>query len=220
LALLADNRCLVNGKLVENITHLIEINAKRKLETPQSFVHPSEGTRVKDLTRFLWTASCLIPTDIISRDKIAAEIIDQVYNGWTYGSFQLDKDWHLLADFFLSLACWKIYPVSLIEKIINRNFIDIVLNQKKTIRQSRLALFLEAARIEVPHLSAMQKFLPEISLNLPTYKAEKELSKRPQLASLANVIDRSKEELGWENIHCCTTVPHLNYAGLTFNYKR
>jgi hypothetical protein len=79
---------------------------------------------------------------------------------------------------------------------------------------------MEAARIEVPHLSVIVKFLPEISLNLPAYKAEKELIKRPRLASLANVIDRSREELGWENIRCCTTVPHLNYAGLTFNYKR
>jgi hypothetical protein len=126
----------------------------------------------------------LIPTNIISRDQIAAEIIDQVYTGWNSGSFQLDKDWHLLADFFLSLACWKIYPASLIEKIIDRRFIDIVLNQKKTIRQSRLALFMEAARIEVPHLSMIKKFLPEISLKLPAYKEEKELIKRPRLSIL------------------------------------
>ncbi|KAK4029137.1 hypothetical protein OUZ56_022147 [Daphnia magna] len=219
LALLADHRCLVDENLIQNITHLIETTAKKPLQMPYVFMHPSRGTRVKDLTRFLWTASCLIPTNVISQDRIASEIIDQVDAGWNTGSFQLDHDCHLLSDFFLSLACWKIYPQSLIDKIIDRSFIDVVLRQRQTIRQSRLALFLVAAQIEASHLPLVNKFLPEIASNLPPYKVEKELLKRPQLARLAGLIDRYREELGWENIHCCTTVPHLNLAGLTFDHE-
>lgn len=218
LALLADHRCLVNESLIQNITHLIETTAKKPLQTPYVFMHPSRGTRIKDLTRFLWTTSCLIPTNVTSRDRIASEIIDQVDAGWSAGSFQLDHDCHLLSDFFLSLACWKIYPQLLIDKVIDRTFIDVVLKQKQTVRQSRLALFLVAAQIEAS-LPLLNEFLPEIASNLPQYKTEKELIKRPQLARLAGIIDRHREELGWENIHCCTTVPHLNVAGLTFNYE-
>ncbi|XP_057366003.1 uncharacterized protein LOC130686854 [Daphnia carinata] len=219
LALLADRRCLVDESIIQNITHLIKTAAKKPLQTPYMFMHPSRGTRIKDLTRFLWTASCLIPTNVISQDRIASEIIDQVDAGWRTGSFQLDQDCHLLSDFFLSLACWKIYPQPLIDKIIDRNFINVVLRQRQTVRQSRLALFLVAAQIEAPHLLLVKEFLPDIASNLPPYKIEKELVKRPQLARLAGVIDRYREELGWENIRCCTTVPHLNLAGLTFDYE-
>lgn len=190
------------------------------MQVSHHFLHPSQGTRVKDLTRFLWSASCLFPADVVSRDRIAAKIIEQVEAGWDGGSFQVEKDCHLLSDFFLSLACWQIYPQSLIEKIVNRILVDAVLKQQQTVRQSRLALFITAAQIEASHLTLEKTLLPAVASGLPLYfKAEKELIKRPYLARLAGVIDRHREELGWENIQCCTTVPHLNLAGLTFNFK-
>ena len=220
MALLADHRCLVNDQLIQNIENLVDTNAKKPMQIPYTFLHPSRGTRVKDLTRFLWTASCLIPVDVISRGQIAAKIIEQVEAGWDGGSFQIENDSHLLSDFFLSLACWQIYPQSLIEKIVNRTFVDVVLKQHQTVRQSRLALFLIAAQIEASHLALENSLLPVVTSGLPLYKADKELIKRPHLARLAGVMDRRRKELDWENIQCCTTVPHLNFAGLTFTYKR
>lgn len=217
LALLADNRCLVNGELGKNVVHLITVNAKKPIQGPDVFLHPSRGTRVKDLTRFLWTASCLIPPDEALRQRIATEIIDQVENGWNRGHFTLEKDCHLLSDFFLSLACWNIYPKSLIEKVVDRTFVDTVIKQKQTIRQSRLALFLAAVQIESSSLELEPTFFNQVAANLPPYKVERELLKRPHLSRLAGAIDRHREELEWNDIQCHTTVPHLNLAGITFN---
>lgn len=189
------------------------------MQSPNIFLHPSRGTRVKDLTRFLWTASCLIPADADSRERIATLIIEQVEAGWKGGCFLLEKDVHLLSDFFLSLACWQIYPQSLIEKVINRSFVDVVIKQQQSVRQSRLALFMVAAQIEAPNLKLDRTLLSKVAFNLPPYRVEKELVKRPHLSRLAAVMDRYKEQLGWENIHCSSTVPHLNFAGLTFDCK-
>lgn len=185
----------------------------------QKFVHPSKGTRIKDLTRFMWSASCLIPTEVSSREKIALKIIEQVNTSWSEDGFQLEKDCHLLSDFFLSLACWQIYPKSLIESVINQNFIECVIKQKQTVRQSRLALFLVSAQIEAPYLAVDRSLLPQVAFNLPPYRVEKELSKRPYLSRFAAFIDRKREQLGWENIHCFSTIPHLNFAGITFDFQ-
>lgn len=219
LALLADNRCLVNEELGNNILHLVKSNSKKPIQSPDVFLHPSQGTRIKDLTRFLWTASCLVPPDEVLRQNIAIEIIDQVEIGFNNGNFNLEKDSHLLSDFFLSLACWNIYPKSLIKKIVNRSFIDTVIKQKQTVRQSRLALFIVAANIEAPSLELDHSFLDQLAANLPPYKVEKEFLKRPSLMSLAGIADRYRENLEWTNIHCHSTIPHLNLAGITFNWK-
>lgn len=189
------------------------------MQTPNNFLHPSQGTRVKDLTRFLWTASCLIPAEIVSRERITRAIIEQVEAGWNSGCFLLEKDVHLLSDFFLSLACWQIYPQPLIEKIINQSFVDVVIKQQQSVRQSRLALFMVAAQVEAPNLKLDRTLLSKVASNLPPYRIEKELVKRPHLSRLAAVMDRYREQLGWENIRCSSTVPHLNFAGLTFDYK-
>ena len=211
---------MVNENIIKTITGVINEAVKKPIQSPHHFMHPSRGNRVKDLTRFLWTTSCLLPAEDASCQEIAKEVIELVDISLRRGVFQLEKDCHLLSDLLLSLACWKIYPEALIEQIINQNFIECILKQQQTIRQSRLALFMVAAQVEAPHLGLNDAFLQNVAFGLPPFRVEKELMKRPHLARIAAAVDSSKVNLSFKDIKCGTTVPHLNIAGLTFNWER
>lgn len=221
LALLADNRYPLSDDAIENFAKLIQSNKKRPIQgREEKYYHPTRRTRVKDITRFMWVASCLTPPNHPLCRQIAANAVEMLDAAWEAGSFHPDDDCHLLADFFLSLACWNIYPEELIKKIVTQSFLDAVVKRKQTVRQSRLALFLVAAGIEAPHLDLPVSFFNQVSADLPPHKMEKELGKRTLLVKLAGLIDRNREHFGWSGIECGSPIPHLNIAGLIFEYRQ
>lgn len=167
----------------------------------------------------MWAVTCLVPSDHPSSRKIANNVIALLETALKSGSFRLHHDCHLLSDFLLSLACWDIYPEELIKKIVTPSFVNAVVDQQQTLRQSRLALFLTGAHLEAPHLQLPESYFHQVSAGLRPYKIEKELTKRTLLAKLAACVDRCREELQWNDIQCGSPIPHLNIAGLAFRYK-
>ena len=219
LALLADHRCPADQKLISTIAQMIRTN---NTDRPvQLTPHPTRGTRTKEVTRLMWVLSCIVNEPSSERDKIAESLIQQVDEAWKKGFFNRNKheDYHLLSDFFLSLACWRLYPQILIESIINRKFVDAVIGRNGSFRLSRLALFLVAARIEAPHLKLDDSLMTDIVNSVPPFLVNQELKRRPRLGQLTKTIILNKTLLECEDIQCCSSVPHLNIGGVTFIYK-
>lgn len=82
-----------------------------------------------------------------------------------------------------------------------------------------MALFLVAAELEAPRLSALgffrQKFMA-VSRQLPR-------PKQPQggpLEKLVNLLRLHSDELGLKDVQYGWVVPHLNIAGIHFTYGR
>lgn len=216
---MADHRCPADQKLISNIVQIVRSN---NTDRPvQLSPHPTRGTRTKEVTRLMWALSCIATEPSSERDEIADSLIQQVDEALKKGLFNRNKneDCHLLSDFLLSLACWRLYPQSLVKNIINRQFVDAVIGRNGSFRLSRLALFLVAARIEAPHLKLDDSFLTDIANCVPPFLVNQELKRRPQLGQLTNAIILNKDLLGCEDIKCCSSVPHLNIGGVTFLYK-
>lgn len=219
LALLADHRCPVGDQVVSNIAEMVKYNRTAR---PAHFnAHPTYGTRTKDLTRLMWILTCITNKQTVERDEIADILIQQVDELWSNGQFRIGTDYHLLSDFFLSLAFWRLYPQSLIESIISQEYVYAAIRSSDSFRRSRLALFLKAASIEAPHLKLDESFLVQLARIVPPFFVMQEINRRPYLAILADTIRRKqkKNSLGWENIEIFSTVPHLNLGGVTFIHK-
>ena len=221
LAMLADNRYLASDELINSVFQCLEICIQNN-KSIYAF-HPKQGIRAKDLTRFLWALTCIRPAftslPLSTANKVIDYLVQQVEIRWTKDLFGSN---HLAWDFLLSLAVWQIYPKNLIEKILNNQFAAEVLTLEDWRNQSRrlslLVLFIEAARIEAPHVRLPAQCQQIIDRYRPVSGGHKGLKKRMFLTSLYKALIQHAPNENWQDFRYDTTlVP--NVAGITFTYK-
>ena len=227
LALLAEHRYGPAGQqLLDNMLCVIKSDRCRLPDNPEKYIHPTLGARVKDFARAIWALTSLAPSSPTAQ-LIANEMVQQLEQAWDRGHLRDPDSCHHLADIFLSLACWNIYPENLIKKTVDQSFIDHVVSgrdsiayrKRYTVRQSRLALFLVAAGIEAPHLELPDAFSRAVTAFRNPQFPQRTVKTREPLLRLADTVRDHAAILGWTNVNYCSIIPYLNIAGLVFNYK-
>lgn len=216
LAMLADQNFPVSDTLVKNVINVINANENVAINKSRIF-HPTEAVREKDITRLIWSLSCVV-SDETHKQEIASKMINLVDRYLSEGLFK-QRD-HLLLDFFLSLATWQVYPQHLIKPLVTESFIHKFLSEQIPQRHWQLALFIWMARLEVPHLNLPWSCYATITENLAPFHPQYELKKRKYLGWLYETIRSQAAEEGWEDVQCASIIPHINIAGITFNSGR
>jgi len=213
LAMLADQNFPVNDTLVRNVVDVIDASKNARINKNRKF-HPTEGVREKDLTRLMWSLSCLV-FDEAYKEEIATKMIYLVERCLGENLFQ-QRD-HLLLDFILSLATWKVYPQHLIESFVTESFVHNFLSEQTARRHGQLALFMWMAKLEAPHLNLPWTCYTTITTNLAPFHPENELKKRSYLDRLFEIVRLQAQLEDWQDVQCTSIIPHINIAGITFN---
>lgn len=216
LAMLADQSFPVTDALVKNIINVIEASENFAIKK-NGIYHPTEAVREKDLTRLMWSLSCLVSDETL-KQEIASKMIYLVDRCLTKGLFER-RD-HLLLDFFLSLATWQVYPQHLIETLITESFVENFLNEQIAERHWQLALFIWMAKLEVPHFSLPWSYYATINVNLFPFLPQNDLKKRKYLGRLYETIRLHADVENWKEVQCTSIIPHINIAGITFRSGR
>lgn len=210
LALLAEQHWSADYELLQGAGTVLEASLVPAHRTPAAarrFLHPAQGARLKDVSRFAWSVTCLAPAGLQLQ---MAELI--VQESLRYCLRQLEHEEKLLLiDILLSLACWSFYSGELTAAVAEQW--PAPETPGAELRLRRAELFISAASVERPDL------LPEKLRRLESPLLESlapvsDLRRRPLLARVLRSVRQA--ERPWLRVRATHPIRGLDLAGVQF----